>query len=59
MSIYDIFYRNHKFCDEVAVGPWNRQKYLKKKVYKSTNSKLAQKFVDAGLEKLRACINCE
>ena len=36
----------------------NVEKYLKKKVYKSTNSKLAQKFVDAGLEKLRACINC-
>ncbi|MHA1931588.1 MAG: CoB--CoM heterodisulfide reductase subunit C [Promethearchaeota archaeon] len=36
----------------------NVDKYLKKKVYKSTNSKLSQKFVDAGLEKLRACINC-
>jgi len=36
----------------------NVEKYLKKKVYKSTNSKLSQKFVDAGLEKLRACINC-
>jgi len=36
----------------------NVEKYLKKKVYKSTNSKIAQKFVDAGLEKLRACINC-
>ncbi len=36
----------------------NVEKYLKRKVYKSTNSKLSQKFVDAGLEKLRACINC-
>ena len=36
----------------------NVEKYIKRKVYKSTNSKLAQKFVDAGLEKLRACINC-
>ncbi|MHA1913115.1 MAG: CoB--CoM heterodisulfide reductase subunit C [Promethearchaeota archaeon] len=36
----------------------NVEKYLKKKVYKGTNSKISQKFVDAGLEKLRACINC-
>jgi len=36
----------------------NVEKYLKRKVYKSTNSKLSQKFVNAGLEKLRACINC-
>jgi heterodisulfide reductase subunit C len=36
----------------------NVEKYLKKKVYKTTSSKIAQKFVDAGLEKLRACINC-
>ncbi|MBY9015380.1 MAG: CoB--CoM heterodisulfide reductase subunit C [Candidatus Lokiarchaeota archaeon] len=36
----------------------NVEKYIKRKVYKSTNSRIAQKFVDAGLEKLRACINC-
>ena len=36
----------------------NVEKYLKKKVYKETSSKISQKFVDAGLEKLRACINC-
>jgi heterodisulfide reductase subunit C len=36
----------------------NVEKYIKRKVYKSTNSRIAQKFVDAGLEKIRACINC-
>ena len=36
----------------------NIEKYIKRKVYKSTSSRIAQKFVDAGLEKLRACINC-
>jgi len=36
----------------------NVEKYIKRKVYKSTSSKIAQKFVDAGLEQLRACINC-
>lgn len=36
----------------------NVEKYIKRKVYKSENSRIAQKFVDAGLEKIRACINC-
>ncbi len=36
----------------------NVEKYIKRKVYSATSSKIAQKFVDAGLEKLRACINC-
>jgi len=36
----------------------NVEKYIKRKVYNSTSSSIAQKFVDAGLEKLRACINC-
>jgi heterodisulfide reductase subunit C len=36
----------------------NIEKYIKRKVYKGTSSKISQKFVDAGLEKLRACINC-
>ena len=36
----------------------NVKKYIKRKVYKSTSSRIAQKFVDAGLEKIRACINC-
>lgn len=36
----------------------NVEKYIKRKVYKSTDSRITQKFVDAGLEKLRACINC-
>ncbi len=36
----------------------NVEKYIKRKVYKSTSSDIAQKFVDAGLEQMRACINC-
>ena len=36
----------------------NVEKYIKRKVYKGTSSKISQKFVDAGLEKIRACINC-
>ncbi len=36
----------------------NVEKYIKRKVFKDFNSKIAQKFVDAGLEKIRACINC-
>jgi len=36
----------------------NIEKYIKRKVYKGTSSRIAEKFVDAGLEKLRACINC-
>jgi heterodisulfide reductase subunit C len=36
----------------------NVEKYIKRKVHKSTSSRIAQKFIDAGLEKIRACINC-
>lgn len=36
----------------------NVDKYIKRKVYKGTNSRIANKFVEAGLEKIRACINC-
>jgi heterodisulfide reductase subunit C len=36
----------------------NVEKYIKRKVYRGTSSKIAEKFVDAGLEKIRACINC-
>lgn len=36
----------------------NIQKYIKRKVYKSTDSSIAQKFVDAGFERIRSCINC-
>jgi heterodisulfide reductase subunit C len=36
----------------------NVEKYIKRKVYKKENSRIVQKFVDAGLEKIRACINC-
>jgi len=36
----------------------NREKYIRRKVFKSTNSRIEQKFIDAGLEKIRSCINC-
>ncbi|MFX1259035.1 MAG: CoB--CoM heterodisulfide reductase subunit C [Promethearchaeota archaeon] len=36
----------------------NVEKYIKRETFKKTSSKIAQKFVDAGLEKIRACINC-
>lgn len=36
----------------------NVEKYIRRKVCKTTSSKIAQRFVDAGLEKIRACINC-
>lgn len=36
----------------------NIEKYITRKVFRSTNSKIEQKFVNAGLEKIRACINC-
>ncbi|MFX0017591.1 MAG: CoB--CoM heterodisulfide reductase subunit C [Promethearchaeota archaeon] len=36
----------------------NVNKYIKRKVYKKTSSRIAQKFVEAGLEEIRACINC-
>jgi heterodisulfide reductase subunit C len=36
----------------------NVEKYIKRKVFKGISSKISQKFVDAGLEKIRACINC-
>jgi len=36
----------------------NVEKYIKRKVYEKENSRIAQKFVDAGLEKIRSCINC-
>jgi heterodisulfide reductase subunit C len=35
----------------------NVEKYIKRKT-KSLNTKISEKFVDAGLEKIRACINC-
>jgi len=35
----------------------NVEKYIKRKT-KTINSKIANKFVEAGLEKIRACINC-
>ncbi|MGV9172456.1 MAG: CoB--CoM heterodisulfide reductase subunit C [Promethearchaeia archaeon] len=31
---------------------------IKRKVFKGMNTKISDKFVEAGLEKLRACINC-
>jgi heterodisulfide reductase subunit C len=36
----------------------NREKYIRRKVFKSINSRIEQKFIDAGLEKIRSCINC-
>jgi len=36
----------------------NVEKYIKRKVYKKESSRIAQKFVEAGLEKIRSCINC-
>ena len=32
--------------------------YLKKEIYTSINSEITKRFVDAGLEIIRACINC-
>ena len=36
----------------------NVEKYIKRDVFKSTSTRISEKFVEAGLEKLRACINC-
>ncbi|MBD3254407.1 MAG: CoB--CoM heterodisulfide reductase subunit C [Candidatus Lokiarchaeota archaeon] len=36
----------------------NVEKYIKRPKGKSISSEISQKFVDAGLEKIRACINC-
>lgn len=36
----------------------NVEKYIKRKVHKGMSTKISQKFIDAGLEKIRACINC-
>lgn len=36
----------------------NVEKYIKRRDKKSINSRIAERFVDAGLEKIRACINC-
>jgi len=36
----------------------NKEKYIKRGSFKTINSRIADKFVEAGLEKIRACINC-
>jgi len=36
----------------------NVEKYIKRKTTKPLNARIAEKFVEAGLEKIRACINC-
>ena len=36
----------------------NVEKYIKRKTSKGFSSKIAEKFVEAGLEEIRACINC-
>ena len=36
----------------------NVEKYIERKTDKPINARIAKKFVDAGLEKIRSCINC-
>ncbi len=36
----------------------NPEKYLKKDICKNINNKISKKFVEVGLEKILACINC-
>lgn len=36
----------------------NVEKYIKRKTFKKFNKSIAEKFVDAGLEQIRSCINC-
>lgn len=36
----------------------NVEKYIKRDVHKGLSTRISEKFVEAGLEKLRACINC-
>jgi len=36
----------------------NKEKYLQRPAFKGINTKIVDKFVEAGLEQLRACINC-
>lgn len=36
----------------------NVEKYIRRKVFKEMSSEISEKFADAGLEKIRACINC-
>ena len=36
----------------------NVKKYIKRGTHKELNPKIAQKFAEAGLERIRACINC-
>lgn len=36
----------------------NKEKYLKRPAFRGINTKIADRFVEAGLEQLRACINC-
>lgn len=36
----------------------NVEKYIKRKTYKTINTRISKKFAEAGLEKIRACINC-
>jgi heterodisulfide reductase subunit C len=36
----------------------NIEKYIKRKTFDHISNKISKKFVDAGLEKIRACINC-
>jgi heterodisulfide reductase subunit C len=36
----------------------NIEKYVERKVFRGTSDRISKKFAEAGLEKIRACINC-
>ncbi|MHA1490160.1 MAG: CoB--CoM heterodisulfide reductase subunit C [Promethearchaeota archaeon] len=36
----------------------NIEKYIKRDVFKSMSTRISEKFIEAGFEKLRSCINC-
>ncbi|TFG00067.1 MAG: CoB--CoM heterodisulfide reductase subunit C [Promethearchaeota archaeon] len=36
----------------------NVEKYVKRKVFRGTSDRISKKFAEAGLEKIRSCINC-
>jgi heterodisulfide reductase subunit C len=36
----------------------NVEKYIRRKTFTGTSDSISEKFADAGLEKIRACINC-
>lgn len=36
----------------------NIEKYVERKVFRGTSDRISKKFAEAGLEKIRSCINC-